>query len=114
MLKNYQTIEAKWSMVSKIVTNRIKAEFSQNRQKAQNITKPTEAKPLTHFNKLQNERYLETQNYKTNQLQNKNFLKTIFTIRFEANSFNEIAAPFIRPRSTSMARNDISGGVGYL
>jgi hypothetical protein len=69
MLKNYRTIEAKWHMIGKNITNRFQAEFSQNRQKAQNVTKPTEAKPLTHFYKLQNESYLKTQNYKTNRLQ---------------------------------------------
>jgi hypothetical protein len=68
MLKNYKTIETKWPMIGKIVTNRIKDEFPQNRHKPQNITKPTEAKPLTVFYKLQNETYLETQNYKTNWL----------------------------------------------
>jgi hypothetical protein len=73
MLKTYKTIEAKTPMVNKIITNRFKAEFPQNRQKGKNITKPTESKPLTLFYKLQNEAYLETQNYKTNRLQNKNF-----------------------------------------
>jgi hypothetical protein len=55
MLKNYQTIEAKWHMVSKNITNPFKAEFSQNRQKAQNITKPTVSKSFAVFYKSQNE-----------------------------------------------------------
>jgi hypothetical protein len=73
-------------MIDKIITNRIQAEFSQNRPKAQNITKPTEAKPLALFNKLQNDAYLVTQIYKTNRLQNKNIFKTIFTKRLVANT----------------------------
>ena len=55
------------------ITNRFKADFSQNQQKAQNITKPIEPEPVTGFYKLQNETYLETQNYKTNRLQKENF-----------------------------------------
>jgi hypothetical protein len=68
MLKSYRTIEAKWYMFGDNVTNLIKAEFSQNRQKAQNITKPIEPEPFGNFYKLQNERYLVRQNYKTNRL----------------------------------------------
>jgi hypothetical protein len=53
----YKTIEAKTYVVSKNITNRFKAEFSQNRQKVQNITKPTVSEPLIDFQKLQNEAY---------------------------------------------------------
>jgi hypothetical protein len=68
MLNNYRTIEAKWCMFGENVTNRIKAGFSQNQQKAQKITKPIEPEPFANFYKLQNETYLETQIYKTNRL----------------------------------------------
>jgi hypothetical protein len=54
-------------MIGENITNRIKAEFSQNRQKGKNIAKPTDSKPFTVFNKSQNGAYLETQNYKTNR-----------------------------------------------
>jgi hypothetical protein len=65
-------------MFVKNITNPFQAGFSQNRQKGKNITKPTEAKPSPFFCILQNETYLETLNYKTNQLQNKKLLKTPF------------------------------------
>jgi hypothetical protein len=73
MLKNYRTIEAKWYMDAKNITNRFKAEFPQNLQKGKYITKPIEPEPFTGFYKLQNETYLVTQNYKTNRLQKENF-----------------------------------------
>jgi len=68
-------------MIGKNITYRFKAGFSQNRQKAQNITKPIESKPFPVFYKLQNGAYLETQNHKTNRLQKEKILKTNFTIR---------------------------------
>ena len=81
MLKTYKTIEPKWHMTGKIVTKQIKAEFSQNRQKGKNITKPTEAKPLTDFHRLQNQSYLQNQNYKTNSLDKKRIFNALFTKR---------------------------------
>jgi hypothetical protein len=53
----YKTIEAITHMNDENITNRIKAEFAQNQQKGQNITKPTDSKPLIDFSKLQNEAY---------------------------------------------------------
>jgi len=92
MLKTYGTIKAKWHMFIENVTNPFKAEFPQNRQKGQNITKPLESKPFPVFYKLQNEAYLETQNYKTNQLQKEKILKTNFTKRVIAKSYGGKAA----------------------
>jgi hypothetical protein len=53
----YKTIEAITHMNDENITNRIKAEFSQNQQKGKNITKPTVSKPYIVFLKLQNESY---------------------------------------------------------
>jgi hypothetical protein len=53
----YRTIEAITYVVNNNITNRFKAEFSQNQEKGQNITKPTVSKPLNDFPKLQNESY---------------------------------------------------------
>jgi hypothetical protein len=53
----YKTIEAITYVVSKNITNRIKADFPQNPQKGKNITKPTDSKPLIDFLKLQNKAY---------------------------------------------------------
>ena len=81
MLKTYQTIEPKWGVFGANITNRFKAEFMQNRQKGKNITKPTEAKPLTDFHRLQNQSYLQNQNYKTNSLDKKRIFNALFTKR---------------------------------
>jgi len=77
--KYYKTTEAITHMNNENITNRFKAEFSQNLQKGQNITKPTVSKPFMIFPKLQNESYLLTQYYKTNRLLKKNFSETDFT-----------------------------------
>jgi hypothetical protein len=53
----YRTIEAITHVVSKNITNRIKAEFPQNQQKGKNITKPTISKSFCRNLKLQNEAY---------------------------------------------------------
>jgi hypothetical protein len=66
MLKSYKTIEVITHINNENITNRFKADFSQNPQKGQNITKPTVSKPLIDFSKLQNGTYLLTKNYKTN------------------------------------------------
>jgi len=71
-------------MVVKNITNPFKAEFSQNRQKGKNITKPTEPELFSHFCKLQNETYLETQNYKTTRFYKEKILKTIFPKRLRS------------------------------
>ena len=81
MLKTYKTIEAKWQVSGENITNRFQAEFTQNRQKGKNITKPTEAKPLTDFSKLQNQSYLQTRYYKTNSLAKNRIFYALFTFR---------------------------------
>jgi len=68
MLKSYKTDESITPMNDENITIPIKAEFPQNQQKSENITKQTVSESFCGNLKLQNETYLENQPYKTNSL----------------------------------------------
>lgn len=59
--------------LKKILQNDSEAKTMKFQENTEIITKPTEAKPSTGFYKLQNQPYLQNQNYKTNSLVKKRF-----------------------------------------